>query len=725
MLISQNISKLSVMIFALTIALTLAGCSQSAASPNNQEAASPEAQPKIHTLAPTPTKKDSVPSPSTDSIALAPTPTREDLPPNRDDWRSTHSHGYSPIPPSSLEELIIENDVIARVRPVGIEAHAMATSDWRFGLDVPYIPELWHKFEVVEYLKGNGADKIVGVAPVDGDGHLTSSGARSAANSYIEQVDPLHRNREAIVFLKSSAWWVPSTEHPDRYFLGKIALGRVPGESDKPVEGYSTALYGGWLPLAGSSGASGASGEPRFMLKHPDGQVQGAPYPDYGASGVSGMSDDSVSLSGMKSVIAREPEYSAAVANVTATAVAANMDWWRENSSALGLTAKATDSAVTLAWQGWNGGSFGIKSYEIFRRSQSETKFAKIAAVEHTEQPEITYSDSANIVSGAEYTYEVRTLTHDLGFGERGGDMRLTIKASLGEVAEGAISVPITAATSTSTPTTTPTPEPTIATYTPTLTPEPLADGVLHQAFFDPAPLGVGVGANSASGGVGALKPSEFKHNGATVAIEQIEWSPNTNKVALKLSNRSAKLAGHHIDFIELDASVSLRLDIDDAETTSTGYGQTLSWEVCRQPWHPGDQLMLRIAKSATTASATIKPICADDGKPAATATPTPKTTPTHTPTVTADTTATPTYTPTASPTPTQPTATVVRTATPTNTPATAPTATPTPPAGGVSGAIDTPTPTATSTPTATATHTPTIAPTATLESSSGGVTGQ
>ena len=59
------------------------------------------------------------------------------------------------------------------------------------------------------------------------------------------------------------------------------------------------------------------------------------------------------------------------------------------------------------------------------------------------------------------------------------------------------------------------------------------------------------------------------------------------------------------------------------------------------------------------------------------------------------------TATPTASPTPMRPTATVVPTATPTNTPETAPTTTPTPaptltptpPAGGVSGAIDTPTP--------------------------------
>ena len=288
-------------------------------------------------------------------------------------------------------------------------------------------------------------------------------------------------------------------------------------------------------------------------------------------------------------------------------------------------------------------------------------------------------------------------------------------------------------------------------------------DGVLHEAFFDPASFGIGVGASISGDKVGVIKPTEFKHNGANVAIEQIEWSPNTNKVALKLSNQSVSLSGHHIDFIELDASVSLRLDFDDAESTATGYGQTLSWEVCRQPWHPGDQLMIRIAKSATAASATIKPVCVDDDKSAPTATPTPKTTPT------------------ASPTPQQPTATVVPTATPaaapapshtptptaTHTPSPAPTSTPDPTAtpesstgGGVSGAIDTPTSTPTqtatltATPTQTATHTPTptytpetqgsgvggavdeptstptatseptATPTATLESSTGGVSG-
>ena len=122
--------------------------------------------------------------------------------------------------------------------------------------------------------------------------------------------------------------------------------------------------------------------------------------------------------------------------------------------------------------------------------------------------------------------------------------------------------------------------------------------------------------------------------NGASVVIEQIEWA--RNKVVMKLSNPSVNLAGHHIDFIELDASVSLRLDFDEAESTSTGYGQTLRWEVCRQPWHPGDLLMLRISESDTAASATVKPICAEEvaGKVAPVPTVTPKTEPTPTPTL-------------------------------------------------------------------------------------------
>ena len=58
-------------------------------------------------------------------------------------------------------------------------------------------------------------------------------------------------------------------------------------------------------------------------------------------------------------------------------------------------------------------------------------------------------------------------------------------------------------------------------------------------------------------------------------------------------------LAGHHIDFIALDGTVSLRLDFDDAVEISADDGvSALSWGVCVQPWEDGDKLMIRISES-------------------------------------------------------------------------------------------------------------------------------
>ena len=117
--------------------------------------------------------------------------------------------------------------------------------------------------------------------------------------------------------------------------------------------------------------------------------------------------------------------------------------------------------------------------------------------------------------------------------------------------------------------------------------------------------------------------------NGENVVIERIEWAQN--KVTMNISNPPVNLSGHHIDLFEPNASLSLRLDFDEAESKANVDGQTLSWEVCRQPWHPGDLLMLRIAKSATADSVTVKPICVDEN--AGEAAPAPTITPTPTPT--------------------------------------------------------------------------------------------
>ena len=109
--------------------------------------------------------------------------------------------------------------------------------------------------------------------------------------------------------------------------------------------------------------------------------------------------------------------------------------------------------------------------------------------------------------------------------------------------------------------------------------------GTLHEAFFDPVAIGNAVGADGTSG---VLKPAAFTVGGASATITGLEWEAGV--VTMEL-NPSASMAGHAIDFIALDGSVSLTLSFDDA----TQSGGTLTWSVAAQPWNAGDLLMLRV----------------------------------------------------------------------------------------------------------------------------------
>ncbi len=114
-------------------------------------------------------------------------------------------------------------------------------------------------------------------------------------------------------------------------------------------------------------------------------------------------------------------------------------------------------------------------------------------------------------------------------------------------------------------------------------------DDTLHEAFFDPATTKSAVGA---SGTHGTLNPAAFSLDGSTTTISGLWW--DNDSVVLSLSPHTT-LSGHELSFIELDGSVSLTLKTDSA--TSTTASNTLSWSVPNQPWHPGDQLMLRITE--------------------------------------------------------------------------------------------------------------------------------
>ena len=121
--------------------------------------------------------------------------------------------------------------------------------------------------------------------------------------------------------------------------------------------------------------------------------------------------------------------------------------------------------------------------------------------------------------------------------------------------------------------------------------------GVLHEALFDPVTLRQAqgrlpdVGADSSNG---KLEPAAFTDaNGASATIQRIEWAAGT--VKLEVTPNGA-LADHMLDFIELDGTVSLSLDVVDATVDSAN--DTLSWSVASQPWEDGDKLMVRIREA-------------------------------------------------------------------------------------------------------------------------------
>ena len=101
--------------------------------------------------------------------------------------------------------------------------------------------------------------------------------------------------------------------------------------------------------------------------------------------------------------------------------------------------------------------------------------------------------------------------------------------------------------------------------------------------------IGAAVGADGTSG---VLKPAAFTVGGASATITSLKWESG---VVTMTPNPSASLAGHAIDFIALDGSVSLSLSFDDA--TQSG-GGALTWSVANQPWNAGDKLMLRVRRS-------------------------------------------------------------------------------------------------------------------------------
>ncbi len=107
----------------------------------------------------------------------------------------------------------------------------------------------------------------------------------------------------------------------------------------------------------------------------------------------------------------------------------------------------------------------------------------------------------------------------------------------------------------------------------------------LHEAFFDPVDIGTAVGADGANG---VLEPASFSLDGTTTTITSLKWEDGEVTLAL---TPTTTLASYELDFIDVTGTTTLSLSSDNASTTAN------TWTVPDAPWAAGDLLMLRVSR--------------------------------------------------------------------------------------------------------------------------------
>ena len=570
--------KTSCLIAAILLALLACG------EPNPVPASAPAVSSIVHeeteydptvapTAAPPPvTSVQTAPEPdppTTPAAAASAPPTTMSLPLN------------VPQPPGdlrSIEERIVGADLIAIARMTNVEK-AVETVDY-YGERSGYVGVLKFTFRISEVLKspvGSSPTEVIGMVsstyPFE-----TRTEAQTVADKMFSGRDTQWDDRDALIFLASSSVHYPATAAENVYFMSFIDYFTGIGDS------YSIASLDLriWLPEAQTNaGAGTASTQRRFLTAVPE---QATASGGQAGASASTAETPSVALSELRTDITRlvteqranshigyqlciyekyrgkrisaefaaegrgshDPEhtfnqeiYSGAPAGTEVL-----KDTWKSV-----MEAGVWESQSEL--QGPNAGLFGLGAL-VNPEPTSHWWGTPVFAVK--QKIEFTYYD--------EPIQTVRPLPASV--------YDLTWKHTRSKYVLCAPEIFLN------------------HTVTVTVT---APSGVLHEAFFDPVADGSAVAADASNG---VLKPASFTDaNNASATLQRIEWASGT--VKMKLSPHTG-LTGQTVDFIELDGSVSLSLDVADA--TADAANNTVSWSVSSQPWHPGDKLMLRIHKA-------------------------------------------------------------------------------------------------------------------------------
>ena len=459
--------------------------------------------------------------------------------------------------PSSLKERILKSPVIARVRLDSVSSAAEYGTI--FDGSTKYIAILEFRFSVLEYLKGSGGNDIVAVWDAD-PVFDTRQETEAALPAIVAARDIQWDDREAIVFLRNSQTYLPSTQQTGRYYLS-WERGSDLDDNYSIASRYNKL----WLPAEAAVGApSQPSGDQqRFLLDVP---------PASGTAPTITLGEIKTRIAGVAAKLDAgdgSEEYRECVQH---TYQFEGRNRYSIETGGGGYASRAPDHELD---SGLAASSVVYEESPVFGdlpdkkgRTWLDGGDADLFSVESGDT--VPYDFSGDGVNDSIYFARFVVSARPLPAG--------VYRFHFNDV--WAVFVPCDGYTIR-------------YEWTVTVT---APEGTLHEAFFDPVTVGTAALADSTNG---VLKPTEFTDtNGASATIDRVAWEAGTGDsgtVQLKLSPHNG-IAGHTLHFIALDGSVPLSLKVDAA--TVDAPNDTLSWTVASQPWDDGDKLMLRIRET-------------------------------------------------------------------------------------------------------------------------------
>ena len=494
---------------------------------------------------------------SDDEVSAAPSPVVSKSAPSV----APSSPNY--LAPSSLESRILASPVIARVR---LDS---ATSTVEYGTTyrgMKYIALLEFSFSVLEYLKGSGANEIVGVwaaAPF----FDTRQEAEAALPAIAAARDIRWDDHEAIVFLRQDfREFLASTQQSERYYL---AWG---GRWTIPDDGYSIASIHNrlWLPAEASVGSSSRPGgdQQRFLTEVP---------PAMGTAPTTTLGDVKARVTAVAAKIDAGDGSEKYRECVQRTYLLMGIDRYRIERGDDGFFHRIPDqelnsglAASSVVYEQLDLGGLPDLRDKLWLDGEN----ADLFGVESGDAVPYDFSgDGVNdTIQYAQRVVSVRPIpegVYRVNLNHRDVHFVRCDGYTMRYVWTVTVTAPVDA---------------------------------LHEFFFDPVTVASAVAADASNG---VLKPATVESISYEPLSPGSEPAPGLNrgqagKVKVKIVPWDT-LSGV-LDVIELDGTVSASLRV--ANSSVDLGSNTFTWSVPSQPWHDGDMLMVRIRRSAPFASA-------------------------------------------------------------------------------------------------------------------------